>query len=178
MIKSILFGLVAIAAAFGGGLASTLMPAGAPVEEMAADQQAAEPEPVFWDSGILVAPVIRNGTVAEYRTLNIIVKTGANSSPDRYPMVPIRIQEIYQELLLSPEFIEKMIDTAVNPKVISENISLRLTEAFPDSDVKDVLVVHADRFAPNELRKNLIDDNGTVGVGHEVKKGVETEKAH
>lgn len=164
MIKGLVFGIAAIAAAFAGGLLSTFSvpdPA-APPGPVA---EAGPAYPHYWDSGILVAPVIRDGAVMEYRTLNVILKTGPGKPMDSLPILPDLLQGIYQELLLDRKFTERMIARSVNPSVIGKHISERLTVALPDSDLQDVIVVHADRFAPNEMRKNLIEENHTLDMG-------------
>ncbi|MAW85391.1 MAG: hypothetical protein CMJ42_02555 [Phyllobacteriaceae bacterium] len=173
MIKGLAFGLAAIAAAFAGGFLSTLT--------LKAPQQAGIPvlaatdgQPAYWDSGILVAPVIRDGTVAEYRTLNVILKLGPGAQPGLETILPDRLQEVYQELLLDPDIAQKMMHPSVNPFAITKNVRQRLTVALPDSDLMDVIVVHADRFAPDELRRNLIEDGHGTDVDVSSQKGAKT----
>lgn len=178
MIKGLAFGLAAIAAAFAGGLASTLTVQGPPPAD-APVLPVAQGKPSYWDSGILVAPVIRDGGVAEYRTLNVILKLGPAASSSSQAILPERMQEIYQELLLNRDVAHEMMGRAVNPAAITENVRQRLTVALPDSDLMDVIVVHADRFAPDELRRNLIDERDAVDMGLRREKGaVSGNEAH
>ncbi|MFP1633708.1 hypothetical protein ACLB6G_18410 [Zhengella sp. ZM62] len=173
MIRGLAFGLAAIAAAFAGGFVSTLT-LKAPEQPGAPALAVTGGQPAYWDSGILVAPVIRDGKVAEYRTLNVILKLGPGTPPGLETILPERIQEAYQELLLDPVIAQRMMDRAVNPFAITENVRQRLTVGLPDSDLMDVIVVHADRFAPDELRRNLIEDGDVVEVEVSSAKGAKT----
>lgn len=177
MIKGLVFGILAVAAAVAGGFLSTL-PGNSPAPAGVPEVAPAGTQPNYWDSGILVAPVIRDGKVIEYRTLNVVLKSGADKPLASSPVLPVLVQEIYQELILDKEFTEKMIDRAVNPAVIAKNLSERLTVALPDSDLQDVIVIHADRFAPAELRKNLIEENQTLDIGLGKEKGAKAGGTH